>query len=137
MHDDEKMQGSIQGLKYNMRDEVSKAQAESSEECAQIALNVQSAISRAREGSFYFKQLDFNKSVTTPMKIGNMQHGKLSKAQREKRKEDMENGARFRCHKVGCRPYMCCTKVSNVEGDTTNIGSLSKSKSEEEWILLR
>lgn len=67
------------------------------------------------------------------MEIGQVQHGRLPKAQREQRKKDLEARACFRCHKVGCRPHICCPKGNNVEvAEDANEVDLSESDSENE-----
>lgn len=47
----------------------------------------------------------------------------------------MEEEACFRCHRVGCRPHICCPKVNNIVIDNdannkTNIDDLSDSNSD-------
>lgn len=132
MQEDEKVDRIIEGLKFNIRVEVLKAQADTLDECARVALNIDSAIWRAGTVG-HSSALD----GPMPMEIGNVQgtsHGKLSKAQREQRKKDMENGACFVCHKVRCRLYKCRPRIANTEvkPEMTNIDDLSDSESGEE-----
>lgn len=134
MHEDEKIDRFLQGLKYNIRVEVLKSQADTFDACARIALNVDSALWRASgRNAFGDRQNAFTSSQNqaTPMEIGNVQHRNLSNSQQGQRKKDMEKGACFRCHKVGCRPYICRPKVNNVTfEDSTNIDNLSDSESD-------
>lgn len=62
------------------------------------------------------------------MEIGNLNNGKHNQAQRDQRKQDIEKGARFRCHKIGCIPYKCRPKVNSVEfSDDTEFNTLLDS----------
>lgn len=64
------------------------------------------------------------------------QHGKLCKFYREQRQKDMELGAWFVCHKVGCRPYKCYprTNIVRIEKDAASADALFNSgESGEEW----
>lgn len=108
----------VDGLKYNVRVEVLKTNCNSFEECARLALNVDSAIWRARRGISGFHYNNNNGNEPTPMEIGNINSGPSTRAQREQRKKDLEKGACFKCHKVGCRPWKCRRpKINNVDID--------------------
>lgn len=113
MHEDEKIDRFLEGLKYNIRVEVLKAQVNTFDECARVALNIYSALWRAKKQSCG-SQSDH---VPSAMEIGNVlkaQHGKRSKCQRKQRQKDMESEACFVCNKVGCRPYTCRSRTNNV-----------------------
>lgn len=103
MQEDEKIDRFIHGLKQHVRIEVLKRQAEPLDESTRIAFNVNSAIWRA-SGFSHENGNHSNGNRHTPtnfrlrdksmlMKIGNVLHGKLFRAQREQRLKDMEIGA--------------------------------------------
>lgn len=70
------------------------------------------------------------------MKIENVHHGRLTKAQREQRKKDFETGACFRCHEVGYRPHICRPKVDNVAvAEDAHVADLSDSDSKNEQVF--
>lgn len=49
------------------------------------------------------------------MEIENLAGRSVSKAQREQRQEDLSEGACFKCHKAGCRPWKCnSSRINNV-----------------------
>lgn len=107
-NDGEKLDRFIDGLKYGVKVEVMKSGCSSFEECARIALTVDSAIWGARRtSSGFFPAHSKDKNEPTPMEIGNVNGENSSKAQREQRRRDISQGACFRCHKVGCRPWKC------------------------------
>lgn len=125
MHEGEKVDRFVDGLKYNVRVEVLKTNCSSFEECARLALNVDSAIWRARRGNsgFHYTNNRVGDAGPTPMEIGNLNSGTTTRAHREQRKKDLENGACFKCHKVGCRPWKCRnTRVNNVEAESISPG---------------
>lgn len=68
MNDEEKADRFKQGLKYNVRVEVLKARVESFEDCAQVALNVDSAMWRAGEGAPSISYNN-NEEQATPWKL--------------------------------------------------------------------
>lgn len=116
MNEGEKVDRFVEGLKFNVRVEVLKTNSNSFEECARIALNVDSAIWRAKGGPSIFHHNSFDKRGPTAMEIGNINGVPPSKAQREQRKKDLEDGACFRCHKAGCRPWKCRERrVNNID----------------------
>ena len=102
-----------------------------------MALNIDSAIWRARSGNtgFRYPVNQSRESGPVPMEIGNFNSGPSTRAVREQRKKDLEKGACFKCHKVGCRPWKCSTvRTNNTEMVNTpvaeNFDSQSDSKNE-------
>lgn len=132
----EKIDRFVEGLKYNVKIEVMKSSVNSFEESARIALNIDSAIWRARRSTSGFHPHTPNVGGPTPMEIGNV-NGASTRAHREQRKKDLDKGACFACHKVGCRPWKCRpSRVNNSEiipGNSVSEGSeviLSDSENE-------
>lgn len=118
MNEGEKVDRFVDGLKYNVRVEVLKSNCNSFEECARLALNVDSELWIARRGNpgFHFNNNNQSNADPTPMEIGNINGDPPTRALREQRKKDMERGACFKCHKVGCRPWKCRpAKVNNFD----------------------
>lgn len=120
----EKLDRFIDGLKYQVKVEVLKANCESFEDCARVALNIDSAIWRAKRGpnGFYNNSQDYG-NTPVPMEIGNVNAGpsKSHQEQQQQRKRDLSRGVCFKCHKVGCRPWKCNpTKVKNVTASANN-----------------
>lgn len=108
----------VDGLKFNVKVEVLKTNCSSFEECARIALNIDSAIWRARRGPSAFQYGNHGKSESTPMEIGKMTSGPPIKARPEQRKIYMEKGACFKCHKEWGRPWKCSQScVNNVDAN--------------------
>lgn len=70
MNDGEKVDRFVDGLKYNVRVEVLKTNCNSFEECARVALNIESAIWRARRGNSGNSFVTPIHSGPTPMEIG-------------------------------------------------------------------
>lgn len=139
MHEGENIDRFVDGLKYNVRVEVLKSNCSTFEECARVALNVDSALWRARKGNPVNYSNNYS-SEATPMEIGNISRTNppLTKAQKEQRKKDRDLGACFKCHKVGCRPYKCGRgpRINNLdvvkENTTPEDPLLSLSDSENE-----
>lgn len=137
MHEGEKTDRFVQGLKYGVKVEVMKSGVETFDECARIAMNVDNAIwSAKRESSSSFPSRDAGPSRPVPMEIGNL-NGTRGQAHREQRKKDLEKGACFRCHTVGCRPWKCDpSRVNNLnvqtQGSVTEGDTLVLSDSESE-----
>lgn len=74
MQKDEKNDCSIEGLNYNVRVDLLRAQEDSFKECACLALNVDSAFWRAEEGTQGASYTSrSSESGPTPMEIGNVQ----------------------------------------------------------------
>ena len=108
MHEGEKLDKFVEGLKYNVRVEVLKSGCNQFEECARMALNVDSAIWGARRTLEPFTPTRQNAGSThTPMEIGNVNGSGSSQPQREQRRKDLMTGSCFKCHKKGCRPWRC------------------------------
>lgn len=126
MSDEEKMDRFIGGLKHSIRIEVLKSQPENFEDCARIALNVDSAIWRAGKGP-HVGQSSGSEGPSL-MEIGNTDTQPRTKAQREQRRKDLERGACFTCHKEGCRPWKHPQQVNNTE----TLEGRTSSDSEEE-----
>lgn len=100
MTEGEKVDRFCQGLQPQIRLEVMKAGARTMEQASRIALNVDSALSGL---GYSWNQGNGNRSVPTPMEIGNFQRNNHMQSQRE---QNLLRGACFTCHKVGCRPSM-------------------------------
>lgn len=136
INDGEKLDRFLDLLKDNVRVEVLKKNSTSFEECARLALNVDSAIWRARRSTPGFHYNKNNVSEPTPMEIGNVNSGSMLRVQREQRRNDLDKGTCFKCHKVGCRPWKCRPRVNNVEvglgtvSDDHSIVQLSDSEDE-------
>lgn len=99
-------------------------------------LNVDKAIWRASNselsGARHHGQSQLGRSS---MEIGNVLHDRLTKAQREQRKKDLEAGAFFRCHKKECRPHICRPMDNSVEvTEDANKVDLSDSDSKNEKV---
>lgn len=130
MNDGEKMDRFVEGLKYSVKVEVLKSGCNSFEDCARIALNIDSAIWGAKRNSFYVASTPHRDGVV-PMEIGNLNGAISSKAQREQRRKDLIKGACFKCHKEGCRPWKCNpTEINNVQTGSTEGVILSDSENE-------
>lgn len=125
MTDEEKMDRFIEGLKHSIRIEVLKAQVDTFEDCARVALNIDSAIWRAGKGTGQTFGNRSGDEGPTPMEIGNVEGSSnpRTKAQREQRRKDLEKGACFTCHKVGCRPWKPARQANNVEADVDSDSS--------------
>lgn len=109
----EKLDRFVDGLKYIVKMEIMKTNCNSFEECARMALNIDSAIWRARRPTGFFSP---DNSGTTTMEIGNVTGSRVTNAQCEQRRKDLNNGACFKCHKIGCRPWKCASpRVNHVE----------------------
>lgn len=137
MSEGEKLDRFIEGLKYPVRVEVLKTHSDSFEECARIALNVDSAIWRASSGSradgAQGNRGSTSNSMPTPMEVGNTEGSKRSRNQTEQRKRDIERGACFTCHQVGCRPWKHrAPAVNNVDSKNTDETIESDSDTESE-----
>lgn len=135
MSEGEKVDRFVDGLKYKVRVELLKLNCSSFEECARVALNVDSAIWGARRGQFGNGTLydDGQPSRVTPMEIGNVNSSSQSRTLRNKKGAD--KGACYRCNKPGCRPWKCNPlKVNNVsqEPQTTGDSQVYLSDSENE-----
>lgn len=128
MSDEEKTDRFIEGLRHSIRLEVLKAQVKIFEETARIALNIDSAIWRAGKGKSSYEGNRYTEGPT-PMEIGNVEgsNDPRTKAQREQRKKDLEKGACFTCHKVGCRPWKH-NRTNNVEVDESEAPSDTESE---------
>lgn len=104
--EDEKTDKFVSGLKYDLKLEVLKSRCNSFEECARMALSVDSAIWGAKTNSFsQFHQAA--RTGPTPMEIGNVNAASSSMTPREQRRQDLSRRACFKCHKTGCRPWKC------------------------------
>lgn len=123
MNDGEKVDRFVDGLKYQVRVEVLKTNCGTFEDCARVALNVDSALWRARRTNPVgnYAHSPATTSGPTPMEIGNVSSGKTTRREQQhvnvKRK-----GACYRCHVEGCRPWKCGRnpKVNNVDVIATN-----------------
>ena len=108
MIEDEQVDRFCQGLKPQIRLEVMKYGARTMSDASRIALNVDSALFGAGMLRFQPRQGSFG---PTPMDIGNL----------EQKDKDRRNNGCFRCHKPGCRPWICDPskrrprKISNVD----------------------
>lgn len=131
INEGEKVDRFVDGLKFNVRVEVLKTNCTSFEECARIALNIDSAIWRARRGQVGSYSNSFENSGPTPMEIGNVTRTLRDLA--GQRKIDLSRGACFKCHKVACRPWKCGRpKVNNMEGEQLSGEAIVLSDSENE-----
>jgi hypothetical protein len=115
--DEEQLDRFCEGLKPEIKLEVLKSNAESMNEAVQVALNVDSAFYgtkmdiRNRNG---FQRPEFSASSPAPMEIGNVQSsrgyprkngGSIQRKSKNSnfRRQDLENGTCFVCHKRNCR----------------------------------
>lgn len=117
INESEKVDRFINGLKYFVKVEVLKNSVSSFEECAQMALNIDSAIWRARiTNSEFNANRPTDRDGPTPMEIGNMNSMNYSRAARGHRtRKCKQKGACFKCHKAGCRPWKCDpSRVNNI-----------------------
>lgn len=73
MQEDEKMDRFIEGLKYDIKVEVLKFQVDNFDECAKVALNIDSVIWRAQKGGPSDRDSSVPYSRNDPMEIGNLQ----------------------------------------------------------------
>lgn len=124
----EKVNRLIEELKYYIRVEAVNARVETINECASVALNIDSAICRARTTCD-----STSTKMATPMDIRNVQgnaHGSLTRAQREQGKKDLKTGACFECHKAGFQPYKCILRESNTEAITDSDNNRNQSEFE-------
>lgn len=90
INEGEKLNRFVDGLKYNVKVEIMKTNYNSFEQCARMALNIDSAIWRARRiqaGLFSGQE----RNNPTPMEIGNVTGG-AARAQREERKRYLSRG---------------------------------------------
>lgn len=133
INEGEKVDRFVDGLKYQAKVEVMKIDCEFFEDCARVALYIDSAIWRAKRGPAGFYPISEKQQQPTPMEIGNVYGGPDSRAHREQQKKDLNNGACFRCHKRGCRPWRCNpSKLNNISiHDETIIGSAAESGNSE------
>lgn len=122
MNEGEQLDRFIEGLKYSVKIEVMKSACNNFEDCARMALNLDSAILRARRGRPNIVSSRSEQPFwPTPMEIGNINLGASSRAHREQCKKDMSNGACFRCHKPGFRPWKCKpSRVNNIVVDNSD-----------------
>lgn len=123
MHESEKVGRFVDGLKYNLRVEILKANCNSFEEFARMALNVDSAIGRARKGNLGHYYIT-SKSSDGPvlMEIGNNNSRQpLTKAQCEQIDIDEKNNVCYRCHKQSWHWWKCGQpSVNTVDVDPQN-----------------
>lgn len=126
----------IDGLKHEVRIEVLKSQFNSFDECARIALNVDNAIWKTSNSELSgARHYEKSQSGPSPMEIGNVHLGRITKAQREQLKKDLEAEACVRCHEVGCRPHICRPKDDNVEvAEDAHVVDLSDSDLENKQV---
>ena len=104
MHDGEKWDRFISGLKKEVRLEVLTSNVPTFEEAAKVALRVDGAIIGAEGGAA--------DDGPTPMEVGNMRGGP-SKWDKQKQ-DDFYNNRCFSCHKKDCRPWKCGKKKSKA-----------------------
>lgn len=141
MLEDEKLDRFVEGLKYQVKVEVLKMNCSTFDDCARVALNVDSALWRARKESFgLFSNHGNHNSGPNPMEIGNVSGRPLSPGQCEQRRTDLKNGACFKCHKRSCRPWRCQNPAKLRTNNMTAIaGTASEdvilSDSENEAVL--
>lgn len=117
MSEGEKLDHFVDGLKYNVKIEVMKANCNFFEECSKIALNVDSVIWRAKKGLPDNPSFSSELSKPSPMEVENLARRVSSKAQREQRQKDLSKGACFKCHKGGCRPcnFNLHSRTNNID----------------------
>lgn len=93
MSDDEKMDRFVKVLKQRIRVEVLRAQVDNFVDSARVTLNVDGANWRAEMRSSLVWQS--NSSEPTPLELKNVERQPRTKAQREQRVRDLQNGACF------------------------------------------
>lgn len=139
MNAGEKLDKFVDGLKQEIRIEVMKSSVSTFEEAAQVALRVDSAIYASGSSRIGAEATRQSSSYPTPMEIGNIE----SSASRSGTPNNTRAGniakknACRRCGKIGCRPWKCNPRVSNVEVRAENHRiqdglNLSDSDSDEE-----
>lgn len=117
MNESEKVDRFLNGLKYQVKVEVMKNGVNSFEECARMAVNVDSAIWGARMSQNGFNtNHSTDRDGTTLMDIGNINSRNSSNASRGRRtRNDKQKGAWFKCHKAGYRPWKCDpSRINNL-----------------------
>lgn len=133
--DDEKWDKFCNGLKYEIRLEIMKANVSTFDEAAQIALRVDSALWGANMGR-HLDNCSTSRNFPTPMEIGNVEKDRRSEEQvtSQQRQKELRNNACFYCHKVGCRPWKHRQRrpsVSNIAvNDLENIEQVSDNSIE-------
>lgn len=120
----EKLNWFVDGLRLAVRAEVAMSLIETFKEASKIASNIDSVIWRAQGmgSSDYRSSMNNHKdSDPTSMELGSLQRKRspLTSQQREQRKKDMENGACFKCLKLGSWPWKHCShSVNNLFHET-------------------
>lgn len=91
----------IEGLKYEVRVEVLKSNANTFEETASITSRVEGAIWTAgRLSAFHGSGASLQ---PTPVEFGNINAGRSSRGDKAQRDKGLRHNACFKCYKTGCR----------------------------------